>query len=148
MIILTTTFNCQEYIERSFTSIMSQTFKDFTCYITDDMSTDNTREVIKKFIKNDPRFILIENQQKFYQPGNYDQIIRWRNVDGEEICVEVDGDDWLPHSGVLERINDVYKDPNVWMTSGSFKYHNGSPGFPHHQPLWIKLDRVDLHYLI
>jgi glycosyltransferase involved in cell wall biosynthesis len=129
MIILTTTFNCQEYVERSLASIMSQTFKDFTCYITDDMSTDNTREVVKKFIKDDPRFILIENQQKFYQPGNYDQIIRWRNIDGEEICVEVDGDDWLPHSGVLEKINEVYKDPNVWMTSGSFKYHNGNPGF-------------------
>ena len=48
MIILTTTYNCAPYVEKSLLSIMSQRFKDFTCYITDDLSTDNTREVIKK----------------------------------------------------------------------------------------------------
>lgn len=129
MIVLTTTYNCRDYVERSLASIMSQSFKDFTCYITDDMSTDGTQEIVKNFIKDDPRFILIENQQKFFQPGNYDQIIRWRNIDGDEICVEVDGDDWLANSKVFETINEIYKDPNVWMTSGSFKYQNGVPGF-------------------
>jgi len=29
----------------------------------------------------------------------------------------------------LGKINDVYQDPNVWMTSGSFKYQDGRPGF-------------------
>ena len=108
---------------------MSQRFKDFTCYITDDLSTDNTREVIKKTIEGDPRFVLIENHIKLYQPGNYHQIINWRAIHGEEICVEVDGDDWLPDSNVFTRINQVYQDSNVWMTSGSFKYHDGRPGF-------------------
>ena len=108
---------------------MSQRHKDFTCYITDDLSTDNTVNVIKETIKNDSRFILIENKTKLYQPGNYDQIIRGQNISDDEICVEVDGDDWLPDSNVFTRINDVYKDENVWMTSGSFRYHDGRPGF-------------------
>ena len=116
-------------MERSLLSIMSQRFKDFTCYITDDLSTDNTREVIKKTIEGDSRFVLIENHIKLYQPGNYDQIINWRAIPGEEICVEVDGDDWLPDSNVFTRINETYQDPNVWMTSGSFKYHDGRVGF-------------------
>ena len=129
MIILTTTYNCASYVEKSLLSIMSQRFKDFTCYITDDLSTDNTREVIKKTIEGDSRFILIENHIKLYQPGNYDQIIRWRGIPGEEICVEIDGDDWLPNSNVLSFINDVYKNEDIWMTSGSFKYHDGRSGF-------------------
>ena len=129
MIILTTTYNCAPYVERSLLSIMSQRFKDFTCYITDDLSTDNTREVIKKTIEGDSRFILIENHIKLYQPGNYDQIINWRSIPGEEICIEVDGDDWLPDSNVFTRINEVYKDENVWMTSGSFKNTRGMTGF-------------------
>jgi glycosyltransferase involved in cell wall biosynthesis len=108
---------------------MSQRFKDFKCYITDDMSTDNTVEIIKKTISGDDRFILIENKEKMYQPGNYDQVIRGLNIPDDEICVEVDGDDWLPNSNVLSFINDVYQDENVWMTSGSFKYHDGRPGF-------------------
>lgn len=129
MIVLTTTYNCEKFIEKSLLSIMSQRFKDFKCYVTDDMSTDNTLNIIKETIKNDSRFILIENHEKFYQPGNYEQVIRWRGIEGDEICVEVDGDDWLPNSNVLTKINEIYQDENVWMTSGSFKYHDGRPGF-------------------
>ena len=129
MVILTTTFNCENYIERSLLSIMSQSYKDFKCYITDDLSTDTTVGIIKKTISDDPRFILIENKTKWFQPGNYDQVIRWRNIDGDEICVEVDGDDWLPNSNVLSNVNKIYEDQNVWMTSGSFRYHDGRSGF-------------------
>ena len=90
MIILTTTYNCEKYVEKSLLSIMSQKFKDFTCYITDDMSTDNTVDIIKKTIEGDSRFILIENQSKMFQAGNYDQVIRLREIPDEEICIEVE----------------------------------------------------------
>ena len=129
MIVLTTAYNCENYIEKCLYSLMSQKYKDFTCYITDDMSTDNTVNKIKEIIKEDKRFILIENHIKLYQGGNYDQIIRWRSIPGDEICVEVDGDDWMPNSNCLSKINDVYQDPNIWMTSGSFKYSDGRHGF-------------------
>jgi glycosyltransferase involved in cell wall biosynthesis len=55
MIVLTTTYNCENFVERSLLSIMSQRFKNFTCYITDDMSTDNTVSIIKETIKGDDR---------------------------------------------------------------------------------------------
>jgi glycosyltransferase involved in cell wall biosynthesis len=129
MIILTTTYNCAQYIERCLLSIMSQRFKNFTCYITDDLSTDDTKEIVKKTIQGDSRFILVENTTKMYQPGNYNQIINGKSIPDEEICVEVDGDDWLPNSIVFDIINDIYKDNKVWMTSGSFKYHDGRQGF-------------------
>lgn len=129
MIILTTTYNCENFIEKSLFSIMAQSYRDFKCYITDDVSTDKTVEKIKKIINEDDRFVLIENQTKFYQPGNYEQIIRGLDIPDNEICVEVDGDDWLPNSNVLKRINEVYMDSEVWMTSGSFKYHDGRMGF-------------------
>jgi glycosyltransferase involved in cell wall biosynthesis len=129
MIILTTSYNCEKFIEKSLLSIMSQRFKDFKCYITDDLSTDNTVDVIKKTIQGDDRFILIENNRKMYQPGNYDQVIRGLDIPDDEICVEVDGDDWLPNSNVFGLINEVYSDTEIWMTSGSFKYSNGALGF-------------------
>ena len=129
MVILTTTYNCENFIERSIYSIMSQKFKDFTCYITDDLSTDKTVKKIKEIIKSDNRFVLIENTKKMYQPGNYEQVIRGLDIPDDEICVEVDGDDWLPNPNVLSFINEIYSDSDVWMTSGSFKYHDGRPGF-------------------
>lgn len=136
MIILTTVYNAQDYIEQCIGSIMGQTFTDFKCYITDDMSTDNTVKLIKDLIEGDPRFILIENKVKYYQPGNYDQVIRNNpDIDDNDVCVEIDGDDWLPNSKTLELINEVYKDPNVWITNGSFQYTNGISGFSSKQDL-------------
>ena len=129
MIILTTSYNCEKFIEKSLLSIMGQRFKNFKCYITDDLSTDNTVDIIKKTIQGDNRFILIENKKKMFQPGNYDQIIRGMDIPDEEICVEIDGDDWLPNSSVLGLVSKTYEDDNVWMTSGSFKYSNGAQGF-------------------
>ena len=96
MIIVTTLYNAKNYVERCLFSIKTQTFKDFKCYITDDLSTDNSVNLVKNFIKTDDRFILIENSEKLYQPGNYDQVIRNNpDIDDNDVIVEIDGDDWL-----------------------------------------------------
>jgi len=131
MVILTGFYNAEKYVERSILSIMGQTYKDYTCYITHDMSTDSSVEKIKNLIKNDSRFILVDDyEKKLYQAGNFDRTIRFNeNISDDELLIEVDGDDWLPDSKVFERINNVYKDPNVWIANGSFKYSNGTHGF-------------------
>ncbi len=43
------------------------------------------------------------------------------SCEDDEIIITLDGDDWLAHSGVLTKLNQVYSDPNVWMTFGSYK---------------------------
>jgi glycosyltransferase involved in cell wall biosynthesis len=58
MIILTTTYNCEKYVEKSLLSIISQKFKEFKCYITDDISTDNTVKIIQETIKNDDNWCM------------------------------------------------------------------------------------------
>jgi glycosyltransferase involved in cell wall biosynthesis len=134
MIIVTTLYNAEDYIERCIGSLMGQNYKDFKCYITDDISTDGSIEKAKVMIGNDERFIIIKNTEKFYQPGNYDQVIRNnQDIDDDEVIVEVDGDDWLPDSKTLSRIAEVYSDPNVWIANGSFRYSTGAPGFASEQ---------------
>jgi glycosyltransferase involved in cell wall biosynthesis len=136
MIIVTTLYNAEDYIERCIGSLMGQKYRDFKCYITDDISTDKSVEKVKNMINGDDRFILIQNKEKLYQPGNYDQVIRNnKDIDDNEIIVEVDGDDWLPDSKTLSRIADVYSDENVWIANGSFKYSTGAPGFASEQSI-------------
>ena len=136
MIIITTVYNCEKYIEKCLSTIMSQTFKDFKCYITDDMSTDNSVSLIENIIKGDNRFILIKNNTKLYQPGNYDQVIRNnKEILDNEVIVEIDGDDWLPNSKCLEKVNKVYEDESIWITNGSFKYSSGANGFSSKQKI-------------
>lgn len=143
MIIVTTLYNAEQYVERCIGSIMGQTHKNFTCYITDDLSTDNSVSKVENMIKNDGRFILIKNIKKMYQPGNYDQVIRNNpKIQDQDVIVEIDGDDWLPDSKTLERINDVYLDHNVWIANGSFKYSNGQTGFSSKQTNFENLRNV------
>jgi len=130
IIIVTTLYNAEQYISKCILSMKDQNYKDFTCYITDDISTDNSIEVLTKTIGIDKRFILYKNKAKAYQPGNYDYIIRNnKNIDDYDIVVELDGDDWFPDSNVLDRIKKVYEDKNIWIANGSFVYSDGRPGF-------------------
>ena len=131
MVILTGFYNAENYIERCIASIMGQDYTDFTCYITHDLSTDNSVKLVKEMIKDDKRFILIDdNEKKLYQVGNFDKVIRNNtNILDDEILIEVDGDDCLPNSKVFNRINELYSDKNVWIANGSFKYSDGTTGF-------------------
>lgn len=131
LVVLTGFYNAEDYIERSLFTIQNQSYKDFTCYITHDLSTDKSVEIVKKFIENDDRFILIDdNERKLYQTGNFDKVIRNNpNIKDNDVLVEVDGDDCLPDAGVFDRILNLYEDDDVWIANGSFMYSNGQPGF-------------------
>jgi glycosyltransferase involved in cell wall biosynthesis len=136
MIIVTTLYNGEEYVDKCINSLKEQTHTDFKCYITDDISTDDSVAKTKKLIEGDDRFILIENKIKHFQPGNYDQVIRNNpDIDDDEVIVEVDGDDWLPDSKTLERIANVYSNKDVWIANGSFMYSNGAMGFARAQTI-------------
>ena len=47
-------YNSEKYIEKCIDSILSQTFKDFEIVIVDDVSTDNSVEIIKKYYPDIP----------------------------------------------------------------------------------------------
>ena len=54
-------YNCSNFISETIESVANQSFQEFECIIVDDLSTDNTREVINDLIKiHGPKFKLIE----------------------------------------------------------------------------------------
>lgn len=124
--ILTTSYNAKPYIWKTIQSLQAQTVDDWHCYITDDMSTDGTADFVETQIKDDKRFTLIRNKSKMYQPGNYWQILQRKEIDDEDICITVDGDDWFPITAVLERVQSYYSDPNIWVTCGQFVQWHGA----------------------
>lgn len=129
MIIITTFYNAENYIQRCVGSIISQDFDKFKCYLIDDMSTDSSVDKINKIIKDDTRFELIINKKKKYKTLNFVEVLKNENISDNDIVVEIDGDDWLPNPSVLSRINEIYLDDNIWITNGSFKYATGEMGF-------------------
>ena len=69
-------YNVEKWIKICVRSMRVQSYKNFECILIDDISTDNTVEIIKKEIKSDKRFRLVENTEKAYALKNiYDGIL-------------------------------------------------------------------------
>lgn len=121
-IIMTTLYNAENFIKKCIDSIKIQT-EQFHCYITDDLSTDNSVSIVEAEIKNDNRFTLIKNKIKMYQPGNYYQISKLCTND-KSIVVTLDGDDWFSDYLVLTRIKKYYEQ-DIMMSFGQFLSWDG-----------------------
>jgi glycosyltransferase involved in cell wall biosynthesis len=120
-------WNAEKYIKNCIKTLKSQSDKDFKVFIIDDISTDNTVEIIKSLIVDDNRFNLIVNSEKKFKLKNLDELIT--TFDDEDIVIELDGDDFLLNTDVVSDIRTIYSDGQVWLTNGSFMYTNGNPGF-------------------
>lgn len=61
--VITPVYNSAKYIESTINSVREQTFTQFEMILVDDCSTDNSREIIEKIIKEDNRikYILLKN---------------------------------------------------------------------------------------
>ena len=61
--ILLATYNGEKYITEQIESILNQTYKDFRLLISDDCSTDNTRQIISEYVKKDKRIIVYTQKE-------------------------------------------------------------------------------------
>lgn len=120
-------WNVEKYISNCIKTLKNQKDKNFEVYLIDDMSTDNSNNIIKELIKDDQRFHLIINSEKKFKLKNMNDLIK--TFDDEDIIIELDGDDFLLGDNVIGDIRTIYNTENIWLTNGSFMYSNGSPGF-------------------
>lgn len=54
--IIIPTYNRGNIVSKTLQSVMSQTYQNWECLVVDDGSTDNTEDVVNKFVKSDKRF--------------------------------------------------------------------------------------------
>lgn len=62
--ILLSTFNGMRYVPELIRSILSQSCQDFTLYIRDDGSKDNTLTILKSFAESSDRVVIIDSESK------------------------------------------------------------------------------------
>jgi len=122
-LVVSPTYNTAPYIEKCVMSVLNQTYRKFDHLTIDDCCTDGTTEILLSILTNykGNNFFVHRNIVRRESPlGNFALGIELFSGDDEDIIVTVDGDDWLYDNGVLEYLNEVYQDPDVWMTYGSF----------------------------
>ena len=126
-IIVVPFYNVQDWIKFNIRSVKKQDYDNFTCVLVDDISTDNTVEIIEKEIVGDDRFVLIKNQKKKFALRNIYEGILAANPQPEDVVVTLDGDDWLSSANILSYLNDFYNREDCWLTYGSYIEYPWAP---------------------
>ncbi len=146
-VVIITSYNKEKWIGYNINSLKQQSYGNFIAVYGYDNSKDNTRKVISDGIEGDSRFVLFDNPIQESQLVNYFNCIDYLKQENvlkeEDVIVELDADDWLLHPFVLQHLNDVYQNTDIWMTYGQYiTYPDGELGSHYYMHLD---DEVDKH---
>lgn len=92
-------YNNEKWLDKCLSSIQNQTFKDYEVVIVDDMSTDSSKDIIKKY-----PFHFIELKEKRYNGGARNVAIDYPIE--SKYTLFLDSDDWFYQDNVLEKLHD------------------------------------------
>lgn len=121
--IVSPVYNARPWIEKYLESVTSQTYPHWTATIIDDASDDGTYERLCELTAGDDRITVIRNGQRRRALANVVGAIGRIGCDDEDVIVFLDGDDWFSDTDVLDYLNQVYQNEDVWITWGSFVSH-------------------------
>ena len=123
IVVVSTFYNCENYIARCIESIAAQDYDNYTAYLVNDASTDSTLVELSKALAKLPvnirsKFRVINNSEN--QGAVANQVNVFRSLeDPEAIVMILDGDDNLINDNtVFTYYNNVY-DGSTEFTYGS-----------------------------
>ena len=121
ILIITPVYNAEKYIARCIQSVAQQDYDNYTMFITDDCSTDNTAKVAQETIDNLPEDVR-HNFQLIYNVENngavFNQITSIEETGwNDDIIMLLDGDDWL-----INDPNLFHKYNNLYTEGAEFTY--------------------------
>jgi glycosyltransferase involved in cell wall biosynthesis len=144
--IVTTVYNAEGWIKKCIDSVKEQSYSNYEQIIVDDGSTDKTLEIAIEETRGDSRFKVVKKDTRMGIMHSHvtGTELLGKEADPEDIFVHLDGDDWLAHSDVLQRVNEVYNEQGCWMTYGNYEATDGRPSVcaPQNKDLMVRLHIV------
>lgn len=122
LVIVSTFYNCRDYIAKCIESVASQDYENYRHILIDDASTDDTVDILINTIQSYPKeiqdkFTVIINQENKGAVQN--QVEAFRAMTDDSIIMILDGDDSLINDNtVLAYYNSLYTN-DVEFTYGS-----------------------------
>lgn len=114
--IITSSYNSEQYIARLIESVIAQTYTNWELLITDDCSTDNSRDVIMEYVNKDKRIRLFTQGKNAGAGITRNESIK--HAKGRYIAFCDDDDWWLPEKLQLQL--DYMTKNNVSMCYSSY----------------------------
>lgn len=109
------TYNSALYLDEAIQSVLDQTYKNYEIIIMDNASTDDTTELVKKYL-SDKRIVYIKNETNIGLAGNWNACLT--HARGEYIKYLCSDDKFHPE--LLEKFVAIMeKYPNVALVTSS-----------------------------
>jgi glycosyltransferase involved in cell wall biosynthesis len=102
-------YNGKEFVEECINSILKQTYKNFELIISNDSSTDNTLEIIQKYLDDD-RVKIISNSKNIGWVKNCNLLISKTKYD--YYCI-IPHDDYIPENYIELLYQEIIKDNDI-----------------------------------
>lgn len=118
--IIVPVYNTSDYLEKCINSIINQTYKNIEIIIIDDGSTDNSADIIKRFIDIDERVVC------YYQPNRGVATARNKGIElskGDYILF-IDSDDYVEPTIVEKLLGNIGEDDIFCMCGTISVYEN------------------------
>ena len=73
--ILLATYNGEKYLQEQLDSILSQTYKEFYLFVSDDCSQDSTVKILEEYAKKDNRIIVFKQEKNIGVIANFEFLL-------------------------------------------------------------------------
>ena len=118
-VFITPAFDCQDKLVQTIKSVYAQSYDNWRMIVYDDVSTDNTPQVVEdlsKQLKLGNKLKVISRTEKYGEVRNTLDAVNF--IDNDEIVCRLDGGDWLVDIDALAILDEIYKEanPNVLWT--------------------------------
>lgn len=117
-------YNVRNFIGQCYNSLISQQYDNYKLYFLDDCSNDETLELVEEKKK----IIKVRRKKRGYALKNIQELLTAEHLDDDDIILFVDGDDYLHHPRVFERINAIYNETKCLLTYGQYCTESGQEG--------------------
>lgn len=131
-------YNKGSLICKSLDSLLNQTVINWEAIIVDDCSTDDSWEIINRYVGNDRRFSAYRNAEN--RGGCYSRNFGAKQAKGEYL-IFLDSDDWLAADCLERRVAEMQKPEKIavdmlispmgtvkdGVQTGQWIYHGGDP---------------------
>lgn len=114
------------YVQKTLDSVFRQNYEHFRVVYIDDGSSDGSFELARDLIYSGDfpgEASFVRNEERIGILANLARVIE--TCLDEEIVVVLEGEDWLAHEWVLQRLNAYYANPDLWMTHGQWREFPG-----------------------
>lgn len=140
-VVVIPSYNNINWYKRNLDSLFAQDnhYSNWCAIYINDCSCDGTGLAVEQYVQEHNfghKVMIMNNEQNHGALANLYSAIH--QCPDDAVIITLDGDDWFYDEYVLKYLNEVYQDPNVWMTYGQYEeYPTRHCGICQPMPTWV-----------